>query len=351
MVALYLTSVEAAGKTALCAGVGKKILDSGIKVGFLAPIQLSEPASTDSYSDISFIKDVLSLEDSVELLSPIRLSQQELQQSLADKTQNFANRITQAYARISKGKDIVLMEGLSNFGIDDVSTQACYKISDTLEARVIVVLRYSPDLTPARIVQLTSGLEKRLLGVVVNFVPQSNIEMVQEMAKSLQQDGINTLGILPQIRSLLGVSVSELVEILDGEVLTCPEKTGELVENIMLGAMTPDSGIDYFRRKANKAAVIRGERADMQLAALETSTKCLVLPNKARPLPTIVHEAEDKAVPIIAVEQDTSSIVNSIEMALSRAKFNSQQKLQEFEDVLDCYFDFNTLYSALGLKT
>lgn len=352
MVALYLTSVEAAGKTALCAGIGRKLLNQGIKAGFITPVQLSETSSADGYKDAIFIKEAFELKESTELLCPVRLSRRELWQSLTDEVEDFTQRLRQAYTRVSRGKDIVLMEGLSDLGVDKVSTLACYTIAETLDARVIIVLRYSPTLEPSGIAQISRKLEQGLLGVVINFVPESRIEAVrQDLTALFQEAGIKVLGILPEVRSLLGVSVRELAETLDGEALTCPENTDEIVENIMLGAMTPDSGIDYFNRKVNKAAVIRGERADMQLAALETSTKCLILTGNSKPLPAVVYQAEDKHVPIMVVKQDTSGAIAGIEEALAKTSFHNPQKLQKFENTLDRYFDFKALYSELGLKT
>ena len=73
------------------------------------------------------------------------------------------------------------------------------------------------------------------------------------------------------------ITVGELAEVIGGKIINHQEKSGEPVENYMLGAMVVDSGLDYFNRKKNKAAIIRQERLDMQLAALETSTICLVL--------------------------------------------------------------------------
>jgi BioD-like phosphotransacetylase family protein len=114
--------------------------------------------------------------------------------------------------------------------------------------------------------------------------------------------------------------------------------------------MTLDSGATYFNRKENKAVVIRGDRADMQLAALETSTKCLILTNNLKPLPAVVSQAQDKHVPIIMVKQDTSAAIAGIEEALIKASFRNPRKLETFGNVLDRYFDFEALYSELGLK-
>lgn len=350
MTTLYIDSVESAGKTALCAGIGRKMLGQGKKVGFVMPVQLLETGSTEGYNSNAFMKEILGLKDSAEELAPIRLSSQDLWQKLTDDTEDFSQRIKKACAQASKGKDVVIMEGTGGLTVDNVSTLACYRIVEVADAKVIIVLRYSANLSPASLARVAGELGQRLLGVVINFVPESKIDVLgQNLRNSFQEAGINVLGILPEVRSLLGVSVDELAKILDAEVVTCPENSSELVENIMLGAMTMDPGIDYFSRKANKAAVIRGERADMQLAALETSTRCMVLTNNTRPLPAVVYQAESKHVPVMVVQKDTASTVADIEQALAKTAFNNSQKLRKFEEVLAQHLDFKAFYLALGL--
>ena len=351
MVALYVTSVEAAGKTALCAAIGKKLLGQGKKVGFVKPVHIGEADDINGYKDATFIKEALELTESVELLCPVSLPRRELEQDLADKKNDFMQEVTQAYTKISSGKDIVLVEGLGRFGVDDISTQVCCKVVEKLDAKVIVALRYSPVLTPDSIIRVNEELKQRLLGVVINFVPEPIVETVRKnMVALFEESGIRVLGVLPEVRGLLGISVAELADILGGELLTCQESASGVVESIMLGAMTPDSGIDYFSRKANKAAVIRGERADMQLAALETSTSCLILTGDSKPLSAVAHRAEDKHVPIMMVKTDTHDVVSRIEKALAAARFRHPQKLGWLDSILDRYFDFKFLYSELGLK-
>ena len=56
MVALYIVSVEeAAGKTAICAGLGRYLQGDGKKVGYLKP-SASEKSAADS--DITFMKQI-----------------------------------------------------------------------------------------------------------------------------------------------------------------------------------------------------------------------------------------------------------------------------------------------------
>ncbi len=350
MVNLLIASKESYGKTALCAGIAKKLVNQGKKVGYFLPVRLSEFSALNDYKDATFVKGILELEESPELISPVSLSSSELWKSLTETTGDFIQQVKKNYARISRGKDVVVIEGLSGLAMDNVATLACYRIAEALDARVVAVLPYAATLSPSEVGRVAEELRQKLLGVVINFVPEFKIEAArQNLADSFQKAGIKVLCVLPETRSLLGISVKELAAALNGDIVTCPENADELVENIMLGAMTLDSGIDYFSRKKDKAAIIRGERPDMQLAALQTPTKCLVLTNATKPIANVVAEAENKKVPVVVVPNDASSALANIEQALVHSAFNSPTKLKKLEELLDKYLDFKSLSAALGL--
>lgn len=350
MVALYITSTKSAGKTAFCAGIAQKLLEHGSRIGFMRPVHITEADNTNGCADAIFIKGILKLAEPEESLCPIQLSQNELWRNLTEDSANFSQNLRQAYSKVSRGKDVVIMEGLGNLDVDKVSTLACYTISDALEARVIILLNYSPNFDVSQIVRIGKKVG-HLMGVIVNFVPASKIEKVRrQLTDAFNKTGIRVLAVCPEVRSLLGVTVSELAQRLEGEILTSPGKAHEIVENVMLGAMTVDSGITYYNRKENKAVLVRGERADMQLAALQTPTKCLIITNNVKPLPFVIVQAEEKQVPIIIVKQDTPTIIADIEKALTESRFRSREKLVTFNKILESCLDFEALYSELGLK-
>jgi BioD-like phosphotransacetylase family protein len=350
MVNLYIASKENAGKTALCAGIGRKLLSQGKKIGYFRPVCISSGSALTGNRELTFLKEALGLEETSEVIAPVNLSSPELWGILTNSPEDFNQRVKNNHLGVAKGKDVVIIEGLSGLAIDNVANLACYKIAETLDARVVILLRDSASLAPSDIARVAGELGQGFLGVVVNFVPQNGFEArKQKIADSFQKAGIKVLGILPEERALLGVSVKELADALGGEIITSPENAGELVENIMLGAMTPDSALYYFNRKKDKAAIIRGDRPDMQLAALQTPTRCLVLTGNTRPQANVVLEAEDKHVPIIIAPQDISGTVADVEKLLAASAFTGSGKLKKLEQMLDKYLDFKYLYSALNL--
>ncbi|GIV93113.1 MAG: hypothetical protein KatS3mg056_1822 [Chloroflexus sp.] len=81
----------------------------------------------------------------------------------------------------------------------------------------------------------------------------------------------------------------------------------------MIGAMGAEASLSFFRRRANKAVITGGDRSDLQLIALQTSTNALVLTGNIRPTMQVMDRAAELEVPIILVADDTLSTVDRAE--------------------------------------
>lgn len=294
---IYVVSVEeAAGKTAICAGLAKNIAGSGRKVGYLKP----SAAEGGDNGDIAFMKQVLGFTGD---------------------------------AGTSNGHDTILAEGRLGPDAVDALSQKLYGAAREMKAKVIAVEAYTGDTV--RYIDVYRGFGDSLLGVIVNKVPASQAARVEaEASARCKEAGITLFGILPESRALLAISVGELAGAVQGTILNNADKDAELVENYMLGAMVVDSGLDYFGRRKNKAAIIRQDRPDMQLAALETSTACLVLSGSSEPpLYNVQQKAESRGIPIIATETPVGDIVGHIEAALDAARMKQEKKLATLADI------------------
>jgi len=339
LVALYVvSSKEAAGKTTICAGVGKYLLGDGRKAGFLKPIIAERPIEGND-SDAIFMKQVLALPEPVDSLCPLISGERAL-----------ADRIREAYIEVSQGKDVVIIEGMCGKSPDDSLSKASYEMVKALKAKVIIVEGYSSQSLKTRFINIYKEFGENLLGIVLNKVPGSQLKhMSDEISSQLDEAGINLLGMLPEDRALFTLTIGELTDYIQGEILNNAEKSAELVENLMVGAMCVDSGLEYFSRKANKAAVVRDDRPDMQLAALETSTRCLVISGNTAPIYSVRYRAEDKGVPIILTKNDAGTIVKNIEDALDKTKFNQERKLLKLTEIMEQYLNFQAIHRGLGL--
>jgi uncharacterized protein len=347
MTVLLIASYDSSGKTALCAGLGKKWTNDGKKIGYIKPIDLTN--SMENVSDAVFMNGILELGGDISRMSPLKMSQEELWRNLSEDAESFANKMKTVCAQVATGKDVLIIESPGTLKKDQVSTLALYTIAEKVNAKVLLLVSCSAEYKDPEIIQVVQKLGERLIGIIVNRVPGSELEKIKsEYIEFFNTKGIAVLGTLPELRTLLGSTVSEIARMLDGNIISNKDKGDGLVENVMLGVMTPDSAEDYFRRKTNKAVIARAERPDMLLAALETSTKCLII-TKQRPSAPVMVKAEDKGVPIIVVNKDINEIISGVEQALEQARFHQSKKLSELVNNIDRMIDFESINSALSL--
>jgi BioD-like phosphotransacetylase family protein len=327
VVTLYVTSLaKGGGKTAVCAGIGQRLRNEGKKVGFFKVASGGQDTTAED-SDAVFMQSTLNLKEPIEQICPV-----------LGEAGNQTARVKKAVDQVSKGKDVVLVEGGNN-----------PETAKAIKARVIIV-DTAVDSPRNELAGAAKAFGDLLLGVILNKVPASQVERVRSQAPAeLTKEGINTLAVLPEDRALLTLTIGEVATQVQGEFLNNADKSEELVENLMLGAMTVDTGPLYYNLKPNKAVLLRSGRSDMQLAALQTSTRCLVLSGKQELLAQVMNEAEDKQVPIIQTDDNVATIISSIEDALAANRFNQAGKLPRLDEIMGQHFDFETLYKGLGL--
>jgi hypothetical protein len=335
-------------------GIALQLKRDGFALGYMKPLSTGvRLAAGLADEDAEFFQHTFGLSDPLEDMIPVALGPRTVQAILQGEDRiDYAARLQSAFGRVSAGRDIVILEGGCNLQEGILIDLATPKVARMLGAKVLLVVKYNDELQVLDDALIGLPLlEDLLLGVVLNAIPRQQMPFVQEIVKpALEARGVPVLAVLPQERLLLSVSVGDLVEFLSGKVLCCADKMDELVEHLMVGAMGVDSALSYFRRKPNKAVITGGDRPDIQLAALETSTKCVILTGNLRPSPIILARAEEVGVPMIMVRQDTLTTVEVIERFFGKTRFHLEKKVHRFEEMLEDRFDFARLYDALGLK-
>jgi len=356
MATLYVTSSETfSGKSALCIGLGKRFQRDGLKVGYMKPVNtLAQSRAGGPYdADVEFAKQTFDLPEPVDILSPVAITQHQAEAILRgeDRT-DYEARLLAACCQVCQDRDVTILEGGYSLREGYMVGLPSPYVASLLQAKAITVARYEERQAVDQILTAQKRLGGNLIGTVINAIPRQRMEFAQTVLKPfLEARGVTVFGCLPRERLLQAVSIGELVEGLDAEVLCCADRLDDLVEHLMVGAMTVDSALSYFRRRPNKAVITGGDRSDIQLAALETSTKCLILTGNLYPSPLILGRAEEVGVPVILTKQDTLTTVEIIEQFFGKTRLHQEKKVQRFQEMLDERFDFDALYADLGLKT
>jgi uncharacterized protein len=96
--------------------------------------------------------------------------------------------------------------------------------------------------------------------------------------------------------------------------------------------------------------VTGGDRFDIQMAALESSTQCLVLTGRLAPRADILERAQDLEVPILSVDLDTLTTVEKIEQAFDQVRLHEPIKVQCIDHLMKQHFEITRMMDALGLS-
>lgn len=114
------------------------------------------------------------------------------------------------------------------------------------------------------------------------------------------------------------VTIKDIAEWIHGEVLNSQERLTDSVTSLMVGVLGMDPSPMYFGLKSDKAVITRGDRADIQLGALETPIKCLVLTGGIQPSSMVLARAKEKSVPVIVAREDTATILAQLERCMGQ---------------------------------
>ncbi|HSF82247.1 MAG TPA: phosphotransacetylase family protein [Anaerolineales bacterium] len=356
MNSLYITSVERhSGKTAACLAIGKRLQADGFTVGYLKPLSLQpwRIAGKVADEDAAFVKEILGLELPAWELSPVVVTPEMLRERLRSQgSLNLIEQVRQACQAVATGKDVLLLEGGASLREGYAVGLPTPAVAEALGSQVLVIVRYRDEVQVLDdILASYQRLGSALKGVLINRAPSEARPFLQELAAPfLEQQGIPVFGILPETRGLEALTVQELIDVLNAQVLTAQVNLEALVETLTVGAMTADAALSRFRKQTNKAVITGGDRTDIQLAALETSTTCLILTGNLHPSPLIVKQAEEFGVSVLLVPTNTMETVEAIEHIFGKTRLGQPSKLHQFEALLAENFDLGRLYQALGLS-
>jgi uncharacterized protein len=358
MKSLYITSVEPySGKTATCLALGRRFQANGYNVGYFKPLSLNPwwTAGKVADEDAAFVKEVLGLGDDAWDLSPVVVTPDFLREHLrTEEAVNLMDVVQAACDKIACTKrDVLLLEGGGSLREGYVVGLATPDMARAFGSAALTIVKYTDEV---RVLDdaLTAHtrLDDLLCGILINRVPEDAVPFITDTAGPyLERRGIAVFGALPEVRSLKALTVVELVDVLEARVLTEHYDPQALVETFTVGAMTAEAALRVFRKQTNKTVITGGDRADIQLAALETSTTCLILTGNLQPSPLIVKQADEFGVAVLLVQPNTIATVEAIERVFGKTRLGQTAKLERFEALFAEHVNLDRLDRALGLET
>ena len=340
------------GKSATILGIAHQLGAKGLAVGYgkLLSTEFNPKSPDTTEADIRFMQEVLNLPEK-RVRSPLLFLDGDRieKRLLGDDSTNYRQSLNQYLQPPSA--DLMLLEGPGTLCEGSLFGLSLLEVAQEIDAPVLLVCRFQSLLLVETLLSAQQHLGNYLLGVLINDIPHDQLSITASTVRPfLEQRGIPVLGLLPRSQLLRSVSVRELVHQLQAEVLCRRDRLNLMVESLTIGAMNVNSALKYFRKGRNMAVVTGGDRTDIQMAALETSTHCLILTGQLPPQPLIINRAEELEIPILSVDLDTLTTVEIIDHAFGKVRLHEPIKVQCIQELMSEHFEIERLMNQLGLE-
>lgn len=350
---LLIGSTEAySGKSATILGIAHRLQEQGLDITYGKPLgtclRANQPDAMEE--DVQFVKQTLNLPPAQIKPPLLALDAETIQKRLRGEDLTDYRQSLGQYGQ-HPNSDLMLLEGPGTLSEGSLFNLSLLEVAQTVDASVLLVARFHSILVVEALLSAKKHLSDRLLGVLINDIPADQMALVESTVRPfLERQNIPVFGLLPSSELLRSVSVRELKKQLNAAVLCRANRLDLLVESLTIGAMNVNSALKYFRKGRNMAVVTGGDRTDIQMAALETSTHCLILTGQLPPQPYILSRAEELEIPILSVDLDTLTTVEIIDRAFGQVRLHEPIKVQCIQQMMAEYFDIERLMSELGLE-
>jgi hypothetical protein len=210
---------------------------------------------------------------------------------------------------------------------------------------VVILVERSADLAVDEVAALQKEVGKAFAGIALSAVPRARAATI---AETLAHNGVPNLALFPEDRLLSSPSIGEMAQALQAEMLFADGRTEEVVERVTIASISADPGQAYFARFGRQAVVVRYDKPDLQLAALNADSRCLILSGGRMPLAYVSERAEAEGVPLLITAKDTVAAVQALEGLYFKSRFG-HQKAERVGQLAAEHLDYDKLLGTLGL--
>jgi BioD-like phosphotransacetylase family protein len=346
------------GKTTTSLGLTAAIAARGLRIGFIKPVgqRYLVVDGTRADEDAVLMKAVFDLPDALDDMSPVTLPRHFTTDYILGRVkENLQQAVIEAAARVSDGKDLLLIEGTGHAGVGAVVGLSNARVAALLEAPVVIVSEGGVGRPIDEIVLNHALFERhgvRVLGAVVNKVDvETHPQLPQVLAQGLAQHEIELLGCIPFSRLLANPSLELIATHLAGELLSGSADADRIIGRVAIGAMQATHAVAFLRDQT--LLITPGDREDLLLACLATNRAAggsavagIVLTGGFRPSLPVLSELRDAGLFTFLVGTDTYRTAQAVDDILVKTHPADLEKIATIKDLVGRSLDVDRFLAA-----
>lgn len=352
------------GKTTVSLGImaalGKRLQE----VGFIKPVgqRYIEEDGHKVDEDSLLMKRVFDLSGHIKDMSPLAIEKGFTENYILEgyrEREKLENMFLKSFKNVARNRKMVVIEGTGHAGVGSVLDFSNAAMARLLGSKVLMVTKGGIG-NPIDEVMLNKALfdsfDVEIIGVIINKVMENKYSKINKLVRQgLKHKGIEVLGVVPYQKILSSITIRQVADVLESDVISGHKNVDNMVEKIIVGAMEPHNVIDYFEN--GTLLITPGDREDIVLAALSShvldnehgsvNLAGIVLTCGFRPHKTIQNLMEKSGLPILMVKDDTYSVVSQIHDLIVKISPHDQEKIKVTKALIEKYVDIDGILERL----
>src|SRR6185369_9665556 len=274
----------------------------------------------------------------------------------SSNNETLVKKIQKAFDRVAWEKDFVLCEGSGHAGVGSVFDLSNAQVAKLTASKVIIVTSGGIG-KPIDEVSLNQALFERenveIIGVIVNKVIPGKLDYVTGfLRRGLKRKGLELLGVIPHQRILSSPTVDIIREELRAELLNSPGQLHNLVDIVVVGAMSVHNAVNFF--KPGALMIIPGDREDILLAAAaelclqgKDDVAGIVLTDNLRPGEHVLKVIKEMPFPVLLATADSYEVASKVHDLTVKTRPDDTEKISLIRDLIATHVDLNRILKAL----
>jgi BioD-like phosphotransacetylase family protein len=349
------------GKTTASLGLICNLQNRFKKVGFIKPIgqRYLEGEGQKIDEDSVLIEEVCGIKCGLKDMSPIAVEKGFTEGYIArpDK-ESISRQIKNAFGRVSRGQDLVIIEGTGHAGVGSVFDHSNAYVAKLLGSKVIIISSGGIGRPIDEVVLNKALFEKigvKVLGVIVNKVLPDKFEKISRLVrKGLERQGINVLGVIPYDPVLSRPTIEQILEETDFELLCGKPLMENTVSHVIVGAMHPREAVKYITE--DSLLITPGDRQDMIITALgcfrdddKSMLKIsgMILSGESLPDKSTMDLLSKARIPVLLAKSDTYTVSSMVHDLTVKLRSQDKVKVSSVVKLVKDYVDIDTILKGM----